>query len=375
MLNFSLLFALGATVWMLVDTSNRLQELQNASRLPRIRTIADSNSANTNHPISILNPVNNAMVLTNRIHIEGEAEDGQIISLIINDQIKAVTLPKKRKFNFLDVPIKRGSNSLTVKAIASDGEVTSLETINFNYSNPTVNYLSRNVTRGSRLEGKVAITFDGGYMANVSEEILDVLKEKDLRCTIFLTGRFIRNYPEIVRRMVNEGHEIGNHTWSHPHLTTFADDKQHTTRDSVTRAFLQKELNQAAIAFEACTGYQLAPFWRAPFGEHNLEIREWAAELGYRHIGWTIGSNGHNMDTMDWVSDTASPVYRTSEEILNKILDFGNGSDVGGASGAIIIMHLGTLRNADFPHKKLPDIIDGLRLQGYELVRVSELLN
>ncbi|MFQ6116306.1 MAG: polysaccharide deacetylase family protein [bacterium] len=326
-------------------------------------------------PFKIVKPSNGAMVLTNRIDIEGEAGDNQIVSLIVDGKIKAVTLPEKGTFLFKNIAAKRGSNTFTVKSMNANGEVATLETINIIYNNPTIRYLANNVTRGSVLKPKVALTFDGGYVANASEEILNILKEKNTRCTFFLTGTYIKNYPHIVRRIVADGHEVGNHTWSHPHLTTFTENSLHLTRPKVNREFLENELKQAAAAFTACTGEEMAPFWRAPYGEHNLEIREWAAELGYRHIEWTVGHRWEsNMDTMDWVADTTSPAYRSADEILDKILSFGNGSDFG-ANGAIIIMHLGTLRNNDFPHKKLPEIIDGLREQGYQLVTISEMVH
>ncbi|NIR51800.1 polysaccharide deacetylase family protein [candidate division KSB1 bacterium] len=370
-LNVLLLIALGVTIWMLRDLKQRFETLEqkvDSSSSPRNET-----SSNDGH-ISVSNPANGAMVLTNRINIEGEAEDNQIISLLINDQFEAVTLPRKGKFQFTEVPVKRGNNTLTVKAMTADGSLTALEKIDFEYNNPTVNFLSRNVNRGDRTEPKIAITFDGGYMANASAEILDILKESNVKCTLFLTGLFIQNHPDMVRRMVEEGHEIGNHTWSHPHLTTFVENGEHLTRETVTRQFLQKELNDTVDAFVACTGTKMAPFWRAPFGEHNLEIREWAAELGYRHIGWTVGDGWDNhMDTMDWVADTTSSAYYNSDEIVEKVLNFGNGSDFE-ANGAIVIMHLGTLRDKDLPHKKLPKMINGLNEKGYELVSVSELL-
>ncbi|MFQ5709444.1 MAG: polysaccharide deacetylase family protein, partial [bacterium] len=165
-----------------------------------------------------------------------------------------------------------------------------------------------------------------------------------------------------------------NHTWDHPHLTTFAENKLQETRPEVTREFLQDELRKTAAAFMAATGQQMAPYWRAPYGEQNQEIREWAAELGYQHVEWTLGRDWKStMDTMDWVADTTSPAYRSADEILDKILNYGNGSNHG-ANGCIVLMHLGTLRNGDFPHKKLPQIIDGLQARGYELVTITELL-
>jgi peptidoglycan/xylan/chitin deacetylase (PgdA/CDA1 family) len=331
-------------------------------------------SAASIKPLSITKPVNGAMVLTNRIEIEGEARANQIISLSVDGKIEAVTLPENGKFIFKNIAANRGNNSFTIKSISEDGAVTTLETIDIVYNNPTVRYLSNNVTRGNPSLPQIAITFDGGSVANVSEEILDILKAKDLKCTFFLTGQYVKKFPEIVQRMVAEGHEIGNHTWSHPHLTTFAENNMHLTLPGITREFLQRELNKTAEAFAANTGEKMAPYWRAPYGEHNLEIREWAAELGYRHIEWTVGRDWESsMDTMDWVADSTSPAYRTADQILDKILNFGNGSERH-SNGSIILMHLGTLRNNDFPHKKLPEIIDGLREQGYELVTISQLI-
>ena len=115
-------------------------------------------------------------------------------------------------------------------------------------------------------------------------------------------------------------------------------------------------------------------YWRAPFGEHNRDIRTWAAELGYRHVGWTVGRDWeHNMDTLDWVADKNSSVYHTAEEIVEKIINFGNGDEYG-ANGAIVLMHLGTSREEDQPHKLLPRIIDQMRDNGYTFVTISEMM-
>lgn len=326
-------------------------------------------------PFAVLTPANGSMVLSNVIDIEGEAPDNQIITLSADDQIKAVTLPRHGRFQFSDIRVARGQNLFTLRAITETGEVIALETLHFDFHNPTLNFLSRDVSRGDVSQRKIALTFDGSYLDNAAAAILDILKDKGVKSTMFLTGTFIRKYPDTVKRMVAEGHEIGNHTNHHPHLTNFTSDKTHGTRPEVTRDFLHKELNDAAQEFTKLTGASFAPLWRAPYGEHNQQIRWWAAELGYRHIGWTFGHDQEgSMDTMDWVADTTSPAYLTAEEILNKILNFGNGS-AAGANGAIIIMHLGTQRIDDFPHLKLAEIIDGLRDRGYQLVRVSEMIN
>jgi peptidoglycan-N-acetylglucosamine deacetylase len=219
----------------------------------------------------------------------------------------------------------------------------------------------------------VALTFDGGAEANVSDEILDTLKSMGVKATIFVTGQYIARYPDLLRRMIREGHEIGNHTFSHPRLTTFALNRRQDTRPGVTREFVQGELRRAARLFEDATGVAISPYWRAPYGEHNEEIRRWAAEIGYLHVGWTRDLEaGEDLDSRDWVADPRSPIYYRAEQVRDRILNFGKGS-AARANGGIILLHLGTQRRQDRVDGELPAIIDGLRVQGYEFVPVSEL--
>jgi peptidoglycan/xylan/chitin deacetylase (PgdA/CDA1 family) len=194
-----------------------------------------------------------------------------------------------------------------------------------------------------------------------------------VRATIFLTGQYIARYPDLVRRMVRDGHEIGNHTFSHPHLTTFALDRRQDTLPGVTRDLVQDELRRTARLFEEVTGAAISPYWRAPYGEHNREIRRWAEELGYLHVGWTRDlAAREDLDTRDWVADPRSPIYYRAEEVRERILNFGKGTTAQ-ANGGIILLHLGTRRRQDRVDGELPAIIDGLRMQGYDLVPVSEL--
>jgi peptidoglycan/xylan/chitin deacetylase (PgdA/CDA1 family) len=233
---------------------------------------------------------------------------------------------------------------------------------------------SADILRGSTTAREIAFTFDGGDAANVAGEILDILWARRIQTTLFLTGQFIRLYPDLVRRMVAEGHEIGNHTDSHPRLTTYAETRRQQTRPGVTREFVTTQLRRAEQAFHALTGQPMAPFWRAPYGEHNAEIRAWAAEAGYRHIAWTRGAGtAEDLDTRDWVADRSSRIYRTREEIAARIIDFGKGRPEG-LNGGIVLMHLATHRKTDRPHEGLPELLKTLQAQGYRLVTISELL-
>ena len=228
--------------------------------------------------------------------------------------------------------------------------------------------------RGNRSMPEIAFTFDGHDGANVAGEILDFLQARGARATLFLGGRFIRVFPDLVRRMVADGHEIGNHLDTHPYLTTYAQNRRHETLPGVTREVVLGELRRAEASFRALTGRSMAPYWRAPYGEHNGEIRAWAADGGYRHIGWTRRAGAaEDLDTRDWVADTSSRIYRSREEIVTRILEFGGGRP-GALNGGIILMHLNTHRQADRPHEALPHLLKSLHDQGYRLVTVSELL-
>jgi peptidoglycan/xylan/chitin deacetylase (PgdA/CDA1 family) len=109
------------------------------------------------------------------------------------------------------------------------------------------------------------------------------------------------------------------------------------------------------------------PYWRAPFGEINKEILFWAAELGYRHIGWSS-----RCDSWDWVEDTTSNLYRSSLEIKKHFLQL---EEKKGLKGKIILMHLASERLSDFPYENLPGLIDELRGRGYSFLKISQLLS
>ncbi|HEX9652919.1 MAG TPA: polysaccharide deacetylase family protein [bacterium] len=375
LMHVSLFALLLFVLWLNIDYRRQLDSLKLQFNAQNHSRNGMSTTNSERKPLSILTPPPGSMVLSNTFSIKGEAVNNQILTLSVDDAIKAVTLPQDGRFEFSGIRVDRDSKTFTIRAISESGVVSAIETVHFEFRKPTPNFLSKDVTRGDVTKRQVALTFDGGYLDNASGDILDVLKAQGVKSTMFLSGTFIRKFPDAVKRMVAEGHEIGNHSNHHPHLTDFTGKGTHVTRPEVTREFLHKELNEAAEAFNKVTGKAFAPLWRAPYGEHNLEIRQWAAELGYRHVGWTLGHDQEgNMDTMDWVADTTSPAYLTADEILGKVLNFGNGSDAG-ANGAIIIMHLGTQRLDDFPHQKLAEIIDGLRQRGYQLVRASEMID
>lgn len=324
--------------------------------------------------LKIVAPPSNAMIVRNRFDIEGQADDNHVVTLSLNGKLIQTTLVDQGRFIFRGIEARPGDNHFVVRSISEDGTSSLIEEINLHYGSPLPSLLARDFSRGSLNEKKIALTFDGDYLDNISGEILDILKQEHIRCTMFLTGRYIRRYSETVKRMVAEQHEIGNHSWTHPHLTSYEQNQLHQTLPGITAEMVQQELLKTAELFRQITGISMAPYWRAPYGEHNSEIRTWAAAVGFRHIGWTIGRNWEDgMDTLDWVADRNASNYHTAEEIAEKIIAFAKNNN-NGANGAIILMHLGTQRKGDYPHLKLPDIIHQLRDLGYQFVTISELL-
>jgi len=220
-----------------------------------------------------------------------------------------------------------------------------------------------------------AITFDGGSYADAAAEIFDTLASRGVKSTLFVTGGFIRRFPQVITRAAQEGHEVGNHMQTHPRLTTYTTTQTQATRPGVTRQFVINELENAARTLSDRTGLRFAPLWRAPYGEYNRNICEWALEAGYIHIGWRQGGGwGRNLDTNDWIPNEDSPGYRTPQEVYDKIVHIAK--QPGGLNGGIILMHLGTERKArdQRVHIILGRLIDTLRDLGYEPVTVSELL-
>jgi peptidoglycan/xylan/chitin deacetylase (PgdA/CDA1 family) len=220
------------------------------------------------------------------------------------------------------------------------------------------------LTRGPRDRREVLLSFDAGSSDRGAREILAALREKGIQTTIFLTGEFIRRNPDLTRRIAGDGHEVGNHTDTHPHLTTYARDGRQATKPGVDRWFLVAELDRTARAYQEVTGRKMAPLWRAPFGEHNEEIRRWAAEAGYWHVGWTGGRAG--LDGLDWVSDPKSKSYRSSDRVVESLVERAE-------SGGIILLHLGSDRE-DPVAPRIPRLLDGLASRGFRFARASEFL-
>jgi peptidoglycan/xylan/chitin deacetylase (PgdA/CDA1 family) len=357
---------------------------------PNLSQIAPSLPVKTETPtrvedITITRPINGMKSASQTIELEGRAPQNSVVAAYLNGTLVASTLARSSVYHFPQVLLTKHANVIQTRFYLDNGSSNSSSAIMVFFQEPirsstTTDWgffqnSSDNISRGNLNRKELVLTFDGGSESNSCEAILNALDNQKIRTTIFLTGEFIQKYPDLTRRMA-ERHEIGNHTFSHEHLTTYAENSKQHTAAELTRDELQGQLRKTEEIFYHTTGHRMAPLWRAPYGEHNLEIRRWAAELGYVHVAWTSNPKNHqNMDSLDWVPNENTPGYFPSMLIKERILSFGQ-NEPEQANGSIVLMHLGTQReDHDRLDKWLPEIIKTFRNRGYTFLTASELID
>ncbi len=210
----------------------------------------------------------------------------------------------------------------------------------------TVEGRGMEVNRG--LPGRrVALTFDAGAGAEPAPLILDTLRKYGVHVTFFLTGKWAEENPDLVRRMAAEGHEFGNHTYSHPHLLS---------RDEEA---IREEIRKTERIVRELAGQSTQPYLRPPYGERNQALLDLLAEEGYVSIYWTV-------DSLDSVGEPKSAEFLL-KRVTHPTDARGNPIDL---DGAIILMHVGNATTAE----ALPAILEWFRKEGYQVVKVSEIL-
>jgi peptidoglycan/xylan/chitin deacetylase (PgdA/CDA1 family) len=225
---------------------------------------------------------------------------------------------------------------------------------------------SEDIYRGDTKKKMIALTFDGVLKDNALTSILEANKNHESLSTFFLTGESIKKFPERVKRIYENGHEIGNHTYSHSHLTTYEQNRKQNTRKGINKDFVHQELMKTEEEFYKLCKKNMAPLWRAPFGEENQEIREWARDAGYQHVRWTF-------DTLDWVDDENSGLYIPTRTVRNSLINIEQ-KHKNGLKGYIILMHTGNNRKNEPLHKELNAIMTDLKERRYSFAKVSEII-
>lgn len=197
--------------------------------------------------------------------------------------------------------------------------------------------------RGSSQEKKVALTFDDGPDTRFTPKVLDALKANQVKATFFVLGSQASTHPDIVRRIVREGHVIGNHSYSHANLPTLTVDK------------FQSQIMNTENVLQGLVGY--APkLIRPPYGAINEEQVRWIADHHYLIVNW-------NVDSLDWKSLNA-------DQVLQNIMQQTK-------PGSIILQHSGGADSQDLSGtvQAIGPLIAKLKAAGYTFVTVPELLH
>ena len=187
-------------------------------------------------------------------------------------------------------------------------------------------------------EPKIALTFDAAWGNEDTEKIMEILKKHDVKVTFFMTGGWVESYPEDVRAILADGHDLGNHSENHKNMSQISDEE------------CQEEIRKVHTRVQELTGYEMFLF-RPPYGDYDNHVIKNVQKCGYYPIQWSI-------DSLDWKDYGADDIVRrvVESDKLN--------------NGAIILMHNGAKYTAD----ALDAVITGLKEKGYEIVPISQLI-
>lgn len=180
----------------------------------------------------------------------------------------------------------------------------------------------------------IYLTFDEGYENGYTEQILDVLKEKNVKAIFFVTSHYITYSPDTVKRMVDEGHIVANHT------------NHHYSMPSVTYStdVFNKELTDVEDKFKELTGKDMPKFFRPPMGQYSQKSLAMTKDLGYKTVFWSFAYG-------DYEPSNQPSLYEGKKNILDHLHD-----------GSILLLHAISKTNADI----LGEVIDEARKSGYE---------
>jgi peptidoglycan/xylan/chitin deacetylase (PgdA/CDA1 family) len=194
------------------------------------------------------------------------------------------------------------------------------------------------IVRGNTERPWIALTFDTNHNSGPARSILQTLREKNVGCTFFVVGYSIGRDPALLREIVADGHELGNHSNTHPRFTDLTDAQVAAQLAAVEHKVIE------------LTGQSTKPYFRAPQGITSERVRRVARENGYLTIYWT----GH---VGDWMEGA------TTESALSNALHYA-------WNGAILLLHA----SSELTAEALPQIIEELQARGYRLVTLSEVL-
>ena len=193
---------------------------------------------------------------------------------------------------------------------------------------------------GDPSEKVLYLTFDAGYENGCTEKILDTLKKHNVKAEFFLVGNYVEKNADLVRRMVEEGHIVGNHTMTHPDMSAITD-----------KAAFQKELTGMEDLFKEVTGKELPKYYRPPRGIYSEENLKMAKELGYQTVFWSLAYK-------DWENDNQP----TADYAMGKLIPRTH-------NGAVILLHSTSKTNAEV----LDQLLTQWKKEGYRFETIDKL--
>ena len=195
---------------------------------------------------------------------------------------------------------------------------------------------------GDDSEKVIYLTFDCGYENGNTEPILDALQRHNVQATFFVVGHFLETAPDMVKRMVDEGHTVGNHTYHHLDMPTISDIET-----------FQREMDDVANLFHEITGEELSAYYRPPQGKCNTQNLEMAQELGYSTIFWSLAY-------VDWNQDDQPSREEAFDKLTTRV-----------HPGAIVLLHNTSQTNGEI----LDELLTKWEEMGYSFKPLSELTN
>ena len=193
---------------------------------------------------------------------------------------------------------------------------------------------------GDEGEKIIYLTFDAGYENGNTPKILDALKKHNAPATFFLVGNFLEREPELVRRMVKDGHTVGNHTANHPDMSAIADIES-----------FKKELSMLEEKYEEITGEKMKKLYRPPQGKFSESNLRMAKELGYETFFWSLAY-------VDWQNDK-QPKCEDAKKLLCERIH----------PGAVVLLHSTSATNGEI----LDDLLSEWERMGYKFGDISEI--
>ena len=193
---------------------------------------------------------------------------------------------------------------------------------------------------GNPEEKVLYLTFDAGYENGHTASILDTLKNHNVKAAFFLVGNYLQKNADLVRRMVEEGHIVGNHTMTHPDMSAITD-----------KAAFQAELEGLETLFKEVTGKELPKYYRPPQGIYSEENLKMAKELGYKTVFWSLAYK-------DWDNNKQPG----AEYALGKLIPRTH-------NGAVILLHSTSQTNADV----LDELLKQWKSLGYRFETIDKL--